>query len=329
MYSSTLILALLSATAIASPITRRDAAPSFLINGDAPFTVDAAILAASLTCPNGNPSSKSPPVLLVHGTSTTGAESWGQGYVPALAANGYTACYLTLPGRAMGDMQVSAEYVAYGLHYISSLAGGAQTSVISHSQGGPLTQWALQFYPSTKAVTSTFVALSPDFTGIQVGGGNLSDFCIGNLCQSSIWQQSAGSHFLASLGSHGFQAQVKTTSIWSQFDGVVSPAQGNANLPSATVVAVQDLCPLRLVSHVFMTIDAAGFALALDALQHGSADLERVQGQIFSVCFRIAAKNMQISVVNQVQAAWDDAIDGFVLGSPRVTQEPALMAYAQ
>lgn len=30
------------------------------------------------------------------GTSTTGSETWGEGYVPALAANGYTACYVTL-----------------------------------------------------------------------------------------------------------------------------------------------------------------------------------------------------------------------------------------
>jgi len=30
------------------------------------------------------------------GTSTTGEETWGESYVPALAANGYTACYVTL-----------------------------------------------------------------------------------------------------------------------------------------------------------------------------------------------------------------------------------------
>jgi len=30
------------------------------------------------------------------GTSTTGQETWGEGYVPALSANGYTACYVTL-----------------------------------------------------------------------------------------------------------------------------------------------------------------------------------------------------------------------------------------
>lgn len=137
-----LLLLIFSVHSLASPILRRTT-PSFVFGGDAPYTVDPTTLAAALTCPNGNPTSASPAVLLVHGTGSTGEETWGQGYVPALLAQGYTACYVTLPGRAMGDMQVSSEYVAYGLHMISYLAGGAQTAVISHSQGGPDTQWAL------------------------------------------------------------------------------------------------------------------------------------------------------------------------------------------
>jgi len=30
------------------------------------------------------------------GTATTGNATWGEGYVPALLDNGYTACYITL-----------------------------------------------------------------------------------------------------------------------------------------------------------------------------------------------------------------------------------------
>lgn len=86
---------LLSTLAVASPLVKR-AAPTFVFDGDAPFSVSADDLAAALTCPNGNPTTSSPPVLLVHGTATTGQESWGDGYVPALKANGYTACYITI-----------------------------------------------------------------------------------------------------------------------------------------------------------------------------------------------------------------------------------------
>ena len=67
--------------AFATVSSKRDT-PSFVFNGDAPYTVAAATLAAALTCPNGNPTSDSPPVLLVHGTGSTGEETWGDGYVP-------------------------------------------------------------------------------------------------------------------------------------------------------------------------------------------------------------------------------------------------------
>ncbi|KAK0312140.1 hypothetical protein LTR91_002494 [Friedmanniomyces endolithicus] len=324
-----LFLTLFSVGSLASPIAKRQV-PSFVFNGDAPFTVDSETLAAALTCPNGVPTQVAPPVLLVHGTGTTGQETWGEGYVPALSANGYTACYVTLPGRAMGDMQVSSEYVAYGLHYISYLSGGLQTAVISHSQGGPDTQWALQFWPSSRTVTNSFIPLSPDFSGIDLLGSDLSDVCVGDLCQASLWQQSAGSHYYTALHAHSFAAQVPTTAIWSSSDGVVNPPKKNAQLPSAGAIAVQDLCPLRIVSHISMPTDAAAFALALDALKHGgSGILWRVLPSAWKVCFEINAPNMNVEVADQLQADLNDLVNGFVLGSPRVTQEPPVMAYAQ
>ena len=76
-----LLLLIFSVHSFASAVVRRGIS-SFEFDGDAPYTVDAATLAAALTCPNGNPTKDSPPVLLVHGTASTGAESWGDGYVP-------------------------------------------------------------------------------------------------------------------------------------------------------------------------------------------------------------------------------------------------------
>jgi len=61
-----LLIFVFSAYALATPITKRQA-PDFTYDGDAPFSVNAETLAASLTCPNGSPTSSSPPVLLVHG----------------------------------------------------------------------------------------------------------------------------------------------------------------------------------------------------------------------------------------------------------------------
>ena len=90
-----LLLLIFSVHSFGAPILERGA-QSFVFDGDAPFTVNTATLAAAFTCPNGNPTSSSPPVLLVHGTGSTGEETWGDGYVPALLAKGFTACFVTL-----------------------------------------------------------------------------------------------------------------------------------------------------------------------------------------------------------------------------------------
>ncbi|WPG97606.1 Hypothetical protein R9X50_00038500 [Acrodontium crateriforme] len=298
--------------AFASPTIKRDDNPSFVISGDAPFSIDTETLSDAITCPNGNPTASKPPVLLIHGTSCTGEESWGKGYVPALMANGYTACYVTLPNRAMSDMQISAEYVAYGLHYVSWLSGGLKPSVISHSQGGPVTQWALQFWPSAASVTKSFIALSPDFMGVTLLDSDLSSFCVDDLCQASLWQQSAGSNFYSALHKKNFNARVPTTTIWSEFDGIVTPIQSNARLPGATVIQLQDLCILRPTNHIFMTIDSAAYAIALDALNNnGNANVNRIKNR-FSICLRIDAPHMDLDVAEEITDLFKEFTEGFV-----------------
>ncbi len=215
----------------------------------------------------------------------------------------------------MGDMQVSAEYVAYAIHQISSLAGGAKTAIITHSQGGPVTQWALRFWPSTAGITKAFTALSPDFAGLNLFETPLSKVCVGKLCQATLWQQSAGSNLLAALHADSFGAIVPTTTIWSQFDGIVMPPQENAQLPGAAVMSVQALCPGRLTTHPQMTIDAAAFALALDALKHdGKASVSRTRSDILGTigtCLRITAPNMNVDVAKEVADGINDVVDGF------------------
>lgn len=211
----------------------------------------------------------------------------------------------------MGDMQISAEYVAYAIHMISHLAGGAQTAIISHSQGGPNTQWALRFWPSTRDITRAFIPLSPDFAGVELLGGKLSDACVGDLCQASLWQQSEGSHYLDAMHDDTFQQVVPTTTIWSQTDGIVNPPEKNAQLPSATVLSVQELCPLRITAHPFMPVDSAAFALALDALNHGGkGSVSRARSQSWSTCFRVTAPNMSVSVAEGLTELWESLVDG-------------------
>lgn len=62
-----------------------------------------------------------------------------------------------------------------------------------------------------------------------------------------------------------------------------------------------------------MTIDAAAFAIALDALKHdGTASIARVLPKALGTCLRVNAKGMQLNLVNQLSATFDDLINGLL-----------------
>jgi triacylglycerol lipase len=217
----------------------------------------------------------------------------------------------------MNDAQISSAYVAYNLHHLSSLAG-TPVAVIGHSQGSPNVQWALRFFPSTRdpAVTRSFVALSPDFSGVGFDGlTELCDIVSGvPLCAPSLWQQAKGSNYMAALagGSHGIdQAYVPTTVVWSVTDEVVVPSFENSRLSGASIISAQDLCPTRVVGHLLMTHDAAGFAIALDALEHGGqADVARIDRA--KVCLELLAPGMDPTLASLTEAGLNDIIKGIL-----------------
>ena len=72
----------------------------------------------------------------VHGTGSTGEESWAQGpYVQLLpkAAN-IDACWINLPNRSLSDAQVSAEYVAYNIRALAAKSKTKKIALIGPSQ---------------------------------------------------------------------------------------------------------------------------------------------------------------------------------------------------
>lgn len=71
-YSFLLSLRAINALSIA---LHRDTLPLFIYSGDAPCGVPSSNLSSILTCPNGYPDASSKPVLLIHGTGSTGEES--------------------------------------------------------------------------------------------------------------------------------------------------------------------------------------------------------------------------------------------------------------
>src|SRR5439155_11557181 len=106
-----------------------------------PLSVRSAALRAALHCPARFAHRNHEPVLLVHGTDTDSEEEWGWSYVPALDSLGYDVCTVDLPNYALDDIQVSAEYVVFGVRY---MAGNAHRTVdvLGASQGGLEPRWA-------------------------------------------------------------------------------------------------------------------------------------------------------------------------------------------
>jgi hypothetical protein len=94
---------------------------------------------------------------------------------------------------------------------------------------------------------------------------------------------------------------------------VVTPPEKNANLPGAKVVQVSQLCPLRPVNHLYITVDSAAFALALDALNNnGIASVSRLLPKIFSTCLRTEAEGMDKSQAFDLEALFKNLLDGFM-----------------
>ncbi|GAC1444494.1 MAG: hypothetical protein NVS3B26_06000 [Mycobacteriales bacterium] len=86
---------------------------------DAAYDVPRRALARSWSCPHGLPHHR--PVLLVHGTGSTGPESWGHSYELALPLAGYDACQAPADGAYVNG-------VAYGSTVLASSTTQKTTS---------------------------------------------------------------------------------------------------------------------------------------------------------------------------------------------------------
>ena len=256
----------LVAAAVLAPLAVRPAAAA----GGPALSVAEDRLAASLSCPGGF-SGEHEPVLLVHGTATNTHESWSWNYLRALPALGIPVCTVDLPDRALGDIQVSAEYVVHAIRTVAA-ASGQRIDVIGHSQGSLEPRWALRWWPDLRNLVDDNVGLG----GPHHGASGADQVCMTGSCAPAAQQMRTGARFLAAL-NHGDETLdgVDYTSIFSAHDELVQPP-ASARLDGAVNLLVQDLCPGRYVHHAGLVHDPAVFHLVLDALTHpGPADVSR------------------------------------------------------
>lgn len=82
-----------------------------------------------------------------------------------MVSPGYDIAWFTSPTRALGDAQVTAEYIAYNIKRLAAMSATKKVFIIGHSQGNINIQWALAFWPSVRKYVTGFSSLAGDFHG--------------------------------------------------------------------------------------------------------------------------------------------------------------------
>lgn len=297
-----------------------------------PLSVPQSKLDASLQC-NGNLAGGSyGPVLLVPGTGSEPQHNFSWNWEPALNKLGISWCAVTLPGHALGDVQVAGEYVVNGIRTMYQRAG-RKISIIGHSQGGMLPRWPLRFWPDTRGMVDDQIGFAPSNHG-TTGADPLCTFS----CAAADWQQRDIADFIKALNSYQETFPgISYTEIYTHFDEVVTPNNDNTGSSSLhggggaiTNVAIQDLCPGDLSEHLAIgTQDNVAYDLAVDALEHpGPADPSRAAAGDPGICtpFKLMPGiNSETYPTDLASAGADLALN--TATAPQVSSEPPLACY--
>lgn len=308
-------------------------------SADAPYSLPEASLRAGIYIPPSFTYGKKPPVILFPGTGVEGGMIYSYTYGRVLQDKSFAdPLWVNIPKFLLDDAQVTAEYAAYAMNYIAGISN-RNVSIVTFSQGSLNVQWALKYWPSTRNVTSNFIALSPDYHG-TVNAALLCPAFPNAGCTPSVLQQKDTSTFVKTLlANRGDSAYVPTTNIRSATDEIVQPQTGSnpsgvlkdARNVGVTNVLVQDTCPASpagtFVTHEGMLYNALAYALATDALKNGgpgrvsSVDLPKV-------CSMVVAEGMSLNDLIAVESSFVVFITNFLTYMPRVFKEPAIKAYA-
>lgn len=310
-------------------------------SADAPYSLTESALRQVIQIPSTFTYGQKPPVILMPGTGDRGGINFGSNFIKLFKNVAYAdPVWINPPSFCLGDAQVTAEYIAYAINYISAISGNANVSVIAWSQGTINTQWAFKYWPSTRSIVSDLIALSADFHGtIEV-----PILCPlpNSPCPPSLYQQKYNSNFITKLRENdGDSAYVPTTSVYSGFfDEIVEPQQGvgasafikdvrGVGVTNAEVTLVCAGQPAGIFNtHEGMLVNSLSYYLAVDALTHpGPGSLSRLN--LAQVCATQAAPGLTVSDVLTTEGSVPIAIVNFLLGvGGTVFAEPPLMSYA-
>jgi hypothetical protein len=231
------------------------------------LTVPEADLAAAFKCPIDPTNAATTPIMFVTGTGASGDEGYLIGQ-DAFKAYGHPLCYVNFPDFTTADIQISAQYLVYGLRAEFALAH-RRVAAIGISQGGLLPRFALTYWPDLRRKVSDVLAAAGTQHGTTIGGGCSAT----SACPPADWQQGAGSHLLRALNSQPDETpgNVSYTTVRSLTDQTVQPQSGRhptSALDGASNIVIQNVCPGRTTSHIGTAVDSVTFAASADGIAH-------------------------------------------------------------
>jgi hypothetical protein len=289
--------------------------------------VDPRTLRGALRCPGGLEAGDGRSVLLVHGTGTTGEDSWPDGLGIVLDNAHIPWCMVTIPGRETGDIQVSSEFVVSAVRSMHATTG-APVSLVGHSQGADLIRWPVRWWPDVRAAVDDVITVEGANQGVWAASG----LCSVGSCAPAVWQYRIGSDFLRALNAVPTPAGPSYSAIGSQTDELLQPGLNTPTStyripsPVAVNVQVQSICPGRVVTHGQAIFDAAELALVMDALTHpGPVVPSRVDR---AVCSQLYAPGVDPIVATTTNASLYVGAAGPTILGRQVRHEPPLKPYA-
>jgi hypothetical protein len=288
------------------------------------LTVPKADLAASLRCPIDPATTAGKPIMFVTGTGATG----DQGYLigqDAFEQYGHPVCYVNFPDFTTADIQVSVQYLVYGLRQEFKL-GGRKVAAVGISQGGLLPRFALTYWPDLRRKVSDVVAAA----GTQ-HGTNIDRNCSASTpCTPAGWQQLRHSNLLDAINSQPDETpgDVSYTTVRSLSDETVQPQGGKhptSALDGARNILIQDVCPGRETTHIGTAVDSVTWEAFVDAVAHkgkgkkGAAKVSRLPSD---VCTHPYADGLDEPQTSLFLSASGGLVGNQSATSPKVPAEP-------
>jgi hypothetical protein len=295
--------------------------------GETKLTVPIERLRAGLKCTDNVYGATQPPLMLVTGTAVSGDEAYSIAK-PALDRRGTPVCWVNFPNNTTADVQVSVQYLVYGLRKMHKRADRA-IFVYGISQGGLLARTALTYWPSLRRKVSDVISGA----GTQ-HGTTVSRFDCGGsrTCVPAAFQQGAGSNFLRALNNGRDETPGPTawTTVRSATDETVQPTGGKrptSALAGASNVLIQGICRGREVSHFGVAVDSVNFEAIVDAAENpGPADPDRFPKD---VCSHKYAPGLDEATTDALLEGGRGLAGSRYDSEPQVSKEPKVRSWAR